>query len=154
MCGNSSACWDSMATPRAWAGTNTPVLVSVTTVPPSSIRAVVGPQQSGDHQQQRGLADTVGTEHGEHLAVVECKIELDAALLEAGLHAHAAHTRSRQAMARRGDDDHRGDDDEQQRQRDGGVGVGLALQVDLQWQRSGDALQRAGEGQGRAELAE
>ena len=54
--------------------------------------AVVGPQQPGDHQQQGGLAYAVGSEHGEHLAVLEREVEFDAALLESGLHPHAAHT--------------------------------------------------------------
>ena len=54
--------------------------------------ALVGPQQPGDQQQQCGFPGAVGPEHGEYVAVVEVQIELDAALLEAGLHADAAHT--------------------------------------------------------------
>ena len=115
---------------------------------------VVGPQQAGDHQQQRGLAGSVGSEHGEYLAVVECDVELDAALLQSRLHADGAHSGPVSRRLGRGDHDHRGDDDEQQRQRDRGIGIGLALQVDLQRQRPGDALQRPGEGQRRPELAE
>ena len=51
-------------------------------------------------------------------------------------------------------DDHDGDDDEDERERDGGIRVGLALQVDLQRQGPGHALEAAGEGDRRAELAQ
>ena len=58
------------------------------------------------------------------------------------------------ARAVRDGDDHDRDGDEHQRQGDGGVRVGLALQVDLERQGARHALQAAGEGQRRAELAE
>ena len=79
---------------------------------------------------------------------------VDAALLEPRLHPHAAHTgparrRLAEAITITAATTMSNSDSAT-----AASAIGLALQVDLQRQRPRDALQRAGEGQGRPELAE
>ena len=92
MCGNSSACWDSMATPRAWAGTNTPVLVSVTTVPPSSILPWSGRSSPAIISRSVDLPTPLGPSTASTSPSSSARSNSTSALLEAGLHAHAGHT--------------------------------------------------------------
>ena len=73
------------------AGTNTPVAVSVTTVSAEFDPAVVGAQQSGDQQQQRGLPCAVGPQHGQHLSVVQREVELRRRAARRGPAPAAAH---------------------------------------------------------------
>ena len=97
--------------------------------------------------QGGGLARAVGSKDGEYLARGDTEFEVDAAAFDDGAHRHVGHrwlpgirASCPEAAVAKAQHDDGGHHDEDQRKRHRGVGVTLPLEIDLQRQRSGDAL--------------
>ena len=126
---------------------------SVSTRPSSTTRPVSGATRPAMHAER---ASTCRSRWGRAAARVSPVGDLDGHVdvaLGDGELEHEGHSDA-PALPGEPDDQHRDDDQQHERQRDRGVGVGLALEVDLQRQRAGPALEAAGEGDRRAELAQ
>ena len=135
-------------------GTKVPVLVSVTTVPPSTMRPSSGRSRPAIISSSVDLPTPLGPSTASTSPSSSATSNSTPRCARAGVDPDGTHSGPASRRLAEAITITAATTMSSKRQCDGGVGIGLALQVDLQRQRARDALQRAGEGQRRPELAE